>query len=339
MRLVSRGDLTPTWGLVCRRTEYFMMDEWPTGVLEARKRIEYRDVWHSPAGSMVQFTIDSPKGIPTTPYLVSQTNLYLFAGRASGFSVEEVHALLDHYALGDRGAADGGKEPCPPPKDIRLVSRGDAVPAWGIVRQQASRYTPEGVRDGTVEAGTFVDCQKVVGSSKGPMAVCLLEPADGTTVARRLINTKDLHLFTGTFRILARGQQQALRTYYELDGRIMLRKNELLQASAAKNPHFSAYQAAYRELTAHIRKSRDEVFRRDHAVGGADRVQAQERLFAARMEERRLRTVLEEAGKRFTTWRGEHTGELALPEHDEEITDLTRLKKTLSSMLPGLGLN
>ena len=338
IRLVSRGDLTPTWGIVVRWADYFMMDGLPTGVLEARKQIEYRDVWHSPTGSMVQFTMDSPKGWITTPYLISPTNLHLFTGPVSGLSAEDTQAVMDHYALNGHETAGGHPASRPLPPGVRLVSQGGVAPAWGIVQKQANRYSPDGMRTGRIEAGTFIRCLGTTSSSKGPMAVCLPETLGQAPGAKTLVSVSDLLLFTGSPQSLSDRQRQALRTYYEVDSQITLRRNDLLQAASAKNPHFAAYQTAYQKLTAHIANSRKAVYHRDHAAGGVARVQAQERLYAAQMEEKRLQMALDEAQQKFTAWRSEHADELAMPEQDEAIMKLSEQKRTLSAVLADFGL-
>ena len=335
--LVSRGDRTPLWGIACRRSPYFMMDGLPTGVLEAGKRIDYRRRRPSGQGSMVEFMIDSPGGIPTTPYLVSETNVVLFSGDYSRLTPQQNKALNDFCAAADAGEGLAMSELPPLPASIVLVLRGDRVPTWGVVRCRASRFQMDGRRDGFVEAGSLVDCQRTVSSSGGPVVECLLLATNGPSAARCLIEQGNLHLFTGHYRRFSDTFVRDMQEYYRLNGNILLRRLELLQESASKNPYFRDCQAAYRALTAHVEKSRVEVDRRDRALG-AERVNEQEQLFRLRMEERKLRMDYEEIEKKFKEWRSEHADVQRSPDADMDLKVWTARKRALVPHLAGLAL-
>jgi hypothetical protein len=335
IRLASRGDVRPSWGIVCKPAEYFMMDGLLTGRLEAGKRIDYRTTQYASQGAMVEFMFDNPRGVPTTPYLISQTNLYLFTGSYKGLTVRQMQELQTYYELNEAAAFSESRQAPPPPKDVQLVLRGDVTPGWGVVRQQSNYYMTDGRRAGLLAAGTLIDYQRAVSSSKGAMVDGLICSTDQGPSIRGLIDQKDLHLFTGSYKDLSAKRVKDLRAYYELVGKIALRRKELLQASAEKNPFFPAYQATYQVLAAHIEKSRIEVLRRDH-LAGADKVQAQARLYEMRMEERRLLMGYEEIQQKFKDWKKEHADELQAPEDDGEIRLCTKQKDTLAPDLPGL---
>ena len=86
---------------------------------------------------------------------------------------------------------------------------------------------------------------------------------------------------------------------------------------------------------AHIDKSRAEVIRRDHATG-AEKVEAQERLFEKRMEERRLRMEYDEVQRKFKDWKKEHANELQSPEDDADIRMLAKRRALMASKIPEL---
>ena len=325
----------PTWGLLSRRAEYFMMDGISVDFLEADKLIDYRSTHYSPKGAMVEFMIDSPDGIPTTPYLISQRYLYLFTASYKGLSSQQLRDLKACNGLAETQQAVKSPQVLSPPKGIHLVLRGDLTPGWGVVRQQSNGYLPDGRRIGFVEAGSLVDYQRAVSSSKGPMVECLICTTNGEPSVRSLIHQKDLHLFSGSHRDLSEKQRSDLRAYYALAGRIVLRRNELLQASAAKNPFFPDYKSAHQALMAHIDKSRVEVSRRDHAAG-AEKVEAQERLFEKRMEERRLRMEYDEVQKKFKDWKKENADDLQSPDDDLDVRLWTKLKVMKAPDISGL---
>ena len=335
IRLVLRGDVAPSWGIVCRQSEYFMMDGLPVDRLEAGKLIDYRSTHYSSQGAMVEFMFDSPAGIPTTPYLMSQTNLILFTGNYSELSTQQVRDLKACYAVGETTPAARAQPVRYPPRGVQLALRGDVKPGWGVVRQQTNRYTADGRWMGSVAAGSLIDYVGTVSSSKGAMVGCLLCTTNERSSVRSLISQKDLHLFTGSYRSLSDKQVKDLRAYYELAGKIALRRNELLQASAAKNPFFPDYQAAYRVLMTNIDKARGEVILRDHAAG-AEKVQAQERLSDVRMEQRRLLLKYDEVEGKFKDWKKEHAAELQSPDDDADIRQMTKLKRTLAPAIPEL---
>lgn len=337
IHLVSRGDVTPSWGMACRPAEYFMMDGLSTGRLEAGKKIDFRSIRCSQQGPMVEFMVDSPVGIPTTPYLVSPTNLFLFTGSYSGLTGAQIEELKDCYALREPAASSEKPQASKPPKGVLLVQRGDVAPAWGVVRQQANYYLADGRRIGLVDAGVLIEYRKSVPSPKGLLADCFICATNGSVPARALINQKDLHLFTGSYRGLSAAQLKDVRTYYELAGKRIARKNELLQASAAKNPNFSAYRSAYQALMAHVEKNKAALDCRDRAVDD-ERVQAQARLYELRMEERRLRITYEEAEKKFKDWKKAHAEELQAPDDDPDIALWSKLQRMLAPGIAGLAL-
>ena len=335
IRLVSRGDGDPVWGIVCRQAEYFMMDGFPTGFLVAGKRIGYRGTRYSAHGAMIEFTVDGAAGLPSTPFLISQTNVLLFAGACDGLSAQQISELWTNYTQDQAPSPAEDKQTWAPPRGIQLVLRGDLVPMWGVVRKQTSRYRADGGWLGFVDAGALIDYRRTVSSSKGPMAECLLGVTNGVLPARTLISLEALHLFTGSYTSLSKEQIRDLQTYYEVAGKIESRKNEMLQASAAKNPFFPAYQSSYQALAAHIERAKEEVVRRDHAAG-AEKVQAQERLFKMRMEERRLDIAFQEAEKKVKEWKKEHAGEWQSPDKDLDIKRWEKLRHTLAPSIPGL---
>jgi len=335
IRLVSRGDVTPSWGMTCRPAEYFMMDGLSTGRLEAGKKIDFRSIRCTAQGPMVEFMVDSPVGIPTTPYLVSPTNLFLFTGSYSGLTGAQVEELKDVYALRETALNPEKAESARPPKGILLVQRGDVAPAWGVVRQQANYYWTDGRRAGLVDAGALVEYRKAVPSPKGLLADCLICVTNGSAPARALIRQKDLHLFTGSYGELSAAQVKDVRTYYELAGKKSARRTELLQASAAKNPFFSAYRSAYQALMAHVEKNQAALDCRDRAVDD-ERVQAQARLYELRMDERRLRIVYEEAEKKFKDWKKAHAEELQAPDEDPDMALWSKLQRMLAPGIAGL---
>jgi len=334
IHLVSRGDLTPVWCIVCRQAEYYMMDGLSSGFFPAGKVLDYRNTHDSRQGAMVEIMADSPGGIPTTPFLVSQTNLILFAGDYRGLAPQQLQEMKTRYGqTGTNLDPSGGALP----PGVRLVLRGDQSPAWGIFRQQANRYRMDGSWAGVAESATVVDCQKTVSTSRGPAVDCLLHSTNSAPPSHALVAWEDLHLFTGVYKSLSEKQRIDLRNYYELTGKILSRKNELLKKAAEKNPHQAAYQASYRALLALVEKTQAEVIRRDHSAD-AEKVRAQERLFRIRMEERRLRNDYETAASKFNGWEKAHAAELNLPDNDSAITQWEKQKRPyqLMSSLAGL---
>jgi len=230
-------------------------------------------------------------------------------------------------------AAQLDEETPPALNGIYLAQRGEK-PGWGVTHQRTSYYTLEGTRVGAVAGGVLLEYRKAHSSSKGGMIECVLYE-NGTASAPLLVSAKDIFLFTGSFRKLSAKQLKDLVGYYALSGKIALRKTELLQASAAKNPYFTAYNAAHKALMAHIDSAKTLATQRDAATE-LEKTRIEDRLREMKMTETRLRAEYDVQLQKFRTWKKDHPDAVAQPEKDPSIKAWTGEMAALRPRIPGL---
>jgi len=166
------------------------------------------------------------------------------------------------------------------------------------------------------------------------MVECLLVQEDSLSPPR-LVSQKDVLLFTGSYKSLSARQRADLQAYYTLSGKIGLRKTELLQVSAAKNPFFAAYQAAHKKLLAQIDASRALVAQRDSATG-LDKVRIEDQLREMKMSENRLRAEYNEEHAKFRAWKEQHAHELPALDNDPSVQAWRQEMAALRASIPGL---
>lgn len=218
---------------------------------------------------------------------------------------------------------------------VFLASHGDR-PGWGVTHQRTTYYKLDGARVGNLPGGVLFDCNKAHQSSKGLMLECSLA-GGASTNDHFLISRKDVFLFTGVQTNLSARQLGALKAYYQIKGKIGTRKTELLQASASKNPHFAAANAAYRAFTKHTEKAQELALKRKTATE-AEKTQLEDQLRELKVAEAKLQSELAEANQKFRAWKEQHANEVAKPESDPDVQKWTKEMEPLRKLVPGLAL-
>lgn len=228
------------------------------------------------------------------------------------------------------------EEDSPPAlQGIYLAAYGDR-PGWGITSQRATYYKLDGSRMGSFPGGVLFDCKDNHKSSKGVMVEGLFFQ-NGVTNGPFLISRKDVNLFTSSHTKLTPRQREALHTYYALSGNVGTRKNELLQASALKNPHYAEANAAYQAFLAHVEKAQELTAKRDRATE-LDKSLLEDQLREMKVAETRLKATLEAVNQKFREWKNKHANEIAKPENDPDIKRWSAEMASLRQIVPGLAL-
>lgn len=243
-----------------------------------------------------------------------------------------VPAAQEMRAAAEKSAGPDDDVP-PALNGIYLAKRGEK-PGWGVTHQRTTYYTLEGSRVGSVSGGVVLEYRNAHTSSKGGMVECLLYE-NGSPSAPLLVSTKDIYLFTGTFRKLSTRQIKDVQAYYALSGNIASRKNELLQDAAAKNPFFASYNAAHKALMAHIESAKELGEKRDRATE-VEKMQLEDQLREMKIAETRLRAEYDAQLLKFRTWKQTHASEIAQPENDPGIKKWTQEMAALRPRIPGL---
>jgi hypothetical protein len=216
---------------------------------------------------------------------------------------------------------------------IYFAQRGEK-PGWGVTRHPTAYYTSDGTRAGQVDGGVLLDFQGTRTSSKGGMVECILH-GENIPATPLLVSAADIYLFTGDYRKLSSNQLADLKAYYALGGKIALRKKELLQDAARKNPFFESYQTSYNTLMAHVEQAKELTTRRDKAMD-LDRMRVEDKLREMKVAEVRLRKEYDEIHQKFRTWKEQHANELAKPENDASVRQWAQQQAELIPRVPGL---
>lgn len=216
---------------------------------------------------------------------------------------------------------------------IQLAGRGDKR-GWGITHQAANYYAANGTRLGEVVAGTLIKYLGTQSSSKGAMVECQLQGSEHSDTPV-LIGASSLYIFTGDYQKLSGKQLADLNTYYTLNGKIAQRKKELLQISAAKNPHFNEYQAKHKRLMDHLEEAKALAKQRDATTTGSH-ILLDDKLRTMKHRESQLNREYQEIHEKFRAWKEAHTAELPQPNNDPSIKEWLAQKSALFSRIPGL---
>ncbi len=230
---------------------------------------------------------------------------------------------------------DDGDEAAPAMNGIYPVSRNEK-PGWGITFQRTSYFGLDGARLGHVPGGVLLEYRDKRVASIGNMVECVLLE-NGTPSAPLLVSRKDVLLFTGSYTKLTARQRADLQAYYALSGKIGLRKTELLQAAAAKNPFFATYNQAYKSYMAHIDAAKALTEKRDHAAE-QDKTRLEDQLREMKVAETALRQEYDAIHAKFRLWKEQHTNEIAKAETDADVQKWSQEMKALRTRIPGLAL-
>ena len=210
-------------------------------------------------------------------------------------------------------------------------ARSSESPGWGVTTHAISYYKADGSRVGTVEGGVLFDCSKMHTSSKGTMVECSFLQ-DGMTDGTFFIGRKDAQFFTGSHQKLSKARVRALKEYYALSGKIEARRADILERSAAMNPHFAEARKAYEAFQKNIEEAKRLEQLREKLTD-VKRMELEDQLRELKLKEVGLKKTFEETQEKFTAWKKAHAPK---PEDDTDIQKWTQEKKRLAPALPGL---
>lgn len=224
----------------------------------------------------------------------------------------------------------------PPELNNIFLAKHSDTPGWGITHKPATVYHLNGVRAGKVDAGVLVEFRSRKSSSKGAMIECIVIMGEQRSQPV-LLGAAELYLFTESYRKLSERQLSALQEYYAASGKILERKNTLLQIAASKNPHFLRYEAAYKKLMEHIRRAKELSAERDK-VSGAAKMRIEDQLRVMKHEEGQIRKEYDAIHIKFRAWKEANSDAVAKPDQDPEIAELQKTMTALRTYVPGLAL-
>ena len=213
-------------------------------------------------------------------------------------------------------------------------AKSNELPGWGVTSHRVSYYKADGSYAGTVEGGVLFDCVKTITSSKGAMVECRFLQ-EGMPEGSFLIGRKEAKFFTATHRKLSKARVQALKDYYALNGKIEVRRADILEENAKRNPHFAAARAAYEAFQKSVQEAKQLEQMRDKLTD-AKRMELEDKLRELKLREGGLKKTLDEANEKFAAWKKAHAEDLPDPKDDPDIKRWTQEKRRLADALPGL---
>jgi len=213
-------------------------------------------------------------------------------------------------------------------------AKSNEQPGWGVTSHRVSYYKADGSYAGTVEGGVLFDCIKTITSSKGAMVECRFLQ-EGMANEPFLIGRKEAQFFTASHRKLSKSRIQALKDYYALNGKIEVRRADILEENAKRNPHFAAARAAYEAFQKNVQEAKQLEQMRDKLTD-AKRMELEDKLRELKLREGGLKKTLDEANEKFAAWKKAHAEELPDPKDDPDIKRWTQEKRRLADALPGL---
>ena len=257
---------------------------------------------------------------------------------------------LPAVPAGAGNAQDEAPEPVAPAAEVALrtlddgevspalegvfLARASEQPGWGVTSHKTPCYKADGAYAGTVEGGLLFDCAGSYTSSKGSMVECRFLKDEGAGDAV-FIGRKDALFFTESHRKLSKARIRAMADYYTLNGKIEVRRAELLEKGAGQNPYFAAARAAHEAFQKNIQEAKRLEQSRD-TLTGTKRMALEDQLRELKLKEVALKKTFEEKQDAFLAWKTAHADELPKPEDDADIQAWTREKKRLAAALPGL---
>ena len=213
-------------------------------------------------------------------------------------------------------------------------ARPNQTPDWGITVRDTVRYSVRGKNLGLIPAATIFRFHKKIKSEDGSQLVsCSLnlnQPSETSLVA--FASTR---LFVGDPNRLSAKQRETMSAYYRLAGQIASRKEELARESAAKNPFFTAWSQARKNLRQHQAESRRLTAERDRASGDAS-MKLTGTLQKRRYDQASLEQKERAAYAQYTDWRKKHPEATLDAEKDPKVQSWRKQMSVLEPTITGL---
>jgi len=207
---------------------------------------------------------------------------------------------------------------------------------WGFVMAASPYYTPQGKNCGKLPGGTLFKYTDVKESSRNAMLVCSVKLGESWE-GPILLDCTDVAAYEGSPETLAPATVKNLGVYYTLNGRVADRKEELLDAKLAKNPHYEAAKQAQKAYQDSITKAA-AMEKQMNTLTGPSKAKADEALRALKYEQVRIKAAADAAALAYKTWKESHPVDPGVLAADPQLMALEKerqaAKAAVASLLP-----
>ena len=211
---------------------------------------------------------------------------------------------------------------------------GKGKPEWGVVRSKTNFYDESGKRLGEVPAGLIIKFVETRKSSKGLMIFCKFQ-YKGKIHGPYLVKRSELSLFTGNYMDLSENQRSNFENYYKTRSLMEVRKAEIMQQMAKKNPHYTQYKAAYDRYMDHIDQAKKLTAERDEATG-LKRSNLDDKLRRMKNEQVALEKSYKKIHKKYKEWKTANNADIPDDISDPKIKEYRMEMRRLAKAIPGL---
>lgn len=222
-----------------------------------------------------------------------------------------------------------------PSTDVIRLS-GSGVTHWGITVKETPAYSKEGKNLKQIPAGSLIEQINSTTSDKGEMAFCKVW-GDGYWSGPYLIAGANLFRFSGTREQTDAADVEKLCRYYSLIQKHENRKNEILKASASKNPHYKEFKEKAEAYNRNAERAAELTKQRDDAKG-PKRNKIIAELTKLKQEESRQAAELNRIKTKYEDWKKKNGQELADYNSDPLIQSLGKQILDLKYELSDFGI-
>ncbi len=202
---------------------------------------------------------------------------------------------------------------------------------WGVLAETTPCYASSGTATGRLPGGTVIEKISVHTSSRGPMLRCrVLEGAIWRSDV--FVPESAVVVFAGPYAEAPPVERDEVVRFLALKARIEDRRAELKGKALRANPHFEAYRAAAKALTAFQSESKALIERRDK-VSGAERARLDDELRRMKFRAAALEREFDRVGEDYKRWRSQHDDGSQAAAADELIQRWSREYAALEPVL------
>jgi len=263
--------------------------------------------------------------------------LFLFAAHLAQAEIKRSSRNLEPLSKRSETNAQSTDAPAP--------AQGESVPGsetkfsflgpktgWGLIKETASYYSPQGKNLGTLSAGTLFTYSDVKSSSRNSVLVSMVKHGD-TWEGPYLLDCIDIVSYGGAPDQMDPGTLKDLTDYFVLKGKIQERKTALADQVAATNPYYKTAKQTAQAYQDSIDKAA-EMQKQLGTLTGLRKAKADDALRSLKYEQARIKQKADQAAAAFKAWSEAHPS--AAIATDVQLKTLEQAFKTVSAKVSKL---
>lgn len=203
---------------------------------------------------------------------------------------------------------------------------------WGLIKETAPYYSPQGKNLGTLTAGTLFTYSDVKSSSRNSVLVSMIKRGEKWE-GPHLLDCTDVVSYEGAPDQIDPGTLKDLVDYFVLKGKIQARKTALTDQAAAANPYFKVAKQTAQAYQDSIDKAA-EMEKQLSTLTGLRKAKADDALRSLKYEQARIKQKADQAAAAFKAWNEAHPS--AAIAADTQLKTLEQAFKTISAKVSKL---